>query len=183
MIKNSSYGIPPANWVPKDICSSIHSPKEFLAFKGDVVYDLLIETEWKVKHLLHITAFNPIERRVGFRPRIYDTEMETGSRELVHTCFILRDPDSPFPGGNEYNHVSNAKCGPLKDNSERACPIDILYESQKMECVSPEESVWSTKLLAELESIKKEVEPNNIFKCVVNLSGLCVASMLLFKVV
>ena len=46
-----------------------------------------------------------------------------------------------------------------------ACPSDILYESQKSQCVSVEESVWGTNLLEELESIKKEVDPHNMFKC------------------
>ena len=79
-----------------------------------------------------------------------------------HTRFMLLNRDISFPGGgNEYNHISNVKFGSLKDNPERACPIDIPYESQKMQCVSLEESVWGTKLLAELESIKKEVDPKN----------------------
>ena len=60
--------------------------------------------------------------------------------------------------------IKHFNFGTLKDNHDRACRTDILYELQKMQCVSLQESVWGTSFLVKLESIKKEVDTNDMFK-------------------
>ena len=165
---------PPPGWgSDTSSCWSVLVPKEILANKDDFLFELLLHIggsphviggKTSVAHD-QTTAINPVQRDAGLQACIYSAELETRARAKFHNYYTTSNPDSSFPGGTEYNHISNVKFGPLKNSHTTACPPEISFESQKRECVSLEESVWGTKILAELESIKKEVDPNNMFKC------------------
>ena len=74
------------------------------------------------------------------------------------------DPED-FPGFVGPNHAHTAVRGPLKSDWTKACPYDWTKEEQDEKCFSLQESVYGTKLLRELEAIKKNVDPTGMFTC------------------
>ena len=110
------------------------------------------------------TAVPLLQRQAGLQSCVYDRETERLAR-FGFSFFQPEAEDGAFLVGTEYNHISNVLFGPLKTDFTEPCPTDISTEEQEELCVSLVESVWGTKLLAELEATKKEVDPNNMFKC------------------
>lgn len=155
-------------------CWSALIPLDFLKHdRSDFMYELL-KAITPVSHTLggkatsahdQITAINPIQRYSGLEACIPDINIERKAREHFQKYYSAYNPNQRIAGGTEFNHISNIKFGPLKNNPQEPCPDHLSYEEQKASCVSIEEDVWGTDLLAELESIKKEVDPNNMFKC------------------
>eukprot|EP00122_Pirum_gemmata_P000459 Pgem_evm1s402 len=75
-----------------------------------------------------------------------------------------------LPSLYEYNHINGFVLGPLKTDYSKPCPTfhtprDRERRQSNTNCISLQEAVWGTKLLIELEAIKKMVDPNHILKC------------------
>lgn len=162
---------PPSTFPDVAVCWSVLVPIEFLKFKDEGIIDLVLglPTSHVIggKATVSSDSMNSIpapQRRAGLQSCIFDRNLETIARESFK--FFEPEPEEGmFPGGTEYNHISNILFGPLKSNWYAACPDELSFEESEEQCVSTVESVWGTKLLGELEAIKKEVDPNNMFKC------------------
>lgn len=170
------------------VCWSVLVPIEFLKFRGegdDGIIDLVLALPNSHviggKATVSSDSMNSIpapQRRAGLQSCIFDPSFETAARGSF--AFFEPEPEEGmFPGGTEYNHISNILFGPLKSNWYEACPVDLSFAESEEQCISTVESVWGTKLLGELESIKKEFDPNNMFKCYrcvgENMQGDCEA--------
>jgi len=51
------------------------------------------------------------------------------------------------------------------------CPTDWTMERRVEECFSPQEAVYGTKRLRELEEIKGSIDPQNLFNCFTCISN------------
>jgi len=165
---------PPPSPYPSTVgCWSILVPKYNLKYKTDEIWSFLkyfggsshvIGGKTSVAHD-QMTAMNPIQRESGLQACIPERGYEEVVRGILLPTYNALNPNQTFPGGTEYNHISNILFGPLKSNHAKPCPEKKDYSWQKENCVSIEESVWGTTILIELELIKKKVDPHNMFKC------------------
>merc|ERR1712176_283506 len=55
--------------------------------------------------------------------------------------------------------------GPLKDDWTKACPLEWTQDERDEKCISTQEAIYGTKLLARLEAIKEAVDPDYMFDC------------------
>ncbi|EJK67260.1 hypothetical protein THAOC_11735 [Thalassiosira oceanica] len=81
-------------------------------------------------------------------PRLYDTSDKNN-----------------FPGFLGSNHATPLAQGPLKDDWTKACPPEWTALQRQEKCISVQEAVYGTKLLAKLEAIKEAVDPAGMFTC------------------
>ena len=70
-----------------------------------------------------------------------------------------------FPSFQGANHIGPNHMGPLKDDWTKVCPSEWTQEERDEKCVSIQETVYGTKVLARLEAIKEAVDPNYMFDC------------------
>jgi len=68
-----------------------------------------------------------------------------------------------FPGFVGHNH--SVRHGPLKEDWTKPCPIGLTLDEMDELCVSEQEAVWGTELLARLEKFKAEIDPDMIMTC------------------
>lgn len=163
---------PPSTQSDVSVCWSVLVPKNVILFdKSDDLFNFL--TILPESHVIgwqaaiaddSTTSVPLLQRQAGLQSCIFDRDTERAARQSF-SFFIEEQEGGGFPGGTEYNHISNVLFGPLKTDFTEPCPTNITTEEQGELCVSLVESVWGTKLLSELEGIKKEVDPNNMFKC------------------
>jgi len=124
-----------------------------------------------------MTAISKVEREAAFQVSI-PTDM--ASPKIAALASHLKLPSEAslrklflpyvangthFLGGTEYNHISADVVGPLKTNFAEPCPSDYSEEQRQEECLSLQESVWGTEMLAKLEAIKAGVDPNGLLSC------------------
>lgn len=115
-----------------------------------------------------MTAVPAAEREAGFQTCIFDVP---GAALQSHyraqfAPFYPKEPDAgAFPGGTEYNHIAANVIGPLKADWTAPCPMNYTKAQQAKDCVSLQESVWGTALLAKLEAVKHAVDPEHLFNC------------------
>ena len=55
--------------------------------------------------------------------------------------------------------------GPLRDDWTKPCPSEWTQEERNEKCVSIQETIYGTKVLARLEAIKEAIDPNYMFDC------------------
>ncbi|EJK52138.1 hypothetical protein THAOC_28624 [Thalassiosira oceanica] len=72
---------------------------------------------------------------------------------------------SNFPGFLGSNHANPLAQGPLKDDWTRACPQEWTAQQRQEKCISVQEAIYGTELLAKLEAIKEAVDPAGMFTC------------------
>ena len=53
--------------------------------------------------------------------------------------------------------------GPLKSDWTKPCPFDWSKEEKLDKCISFQEAVWGTELLARLETIQSGLDPKSLF--------------------
>lgn len=73
--------------------------------------------------------------------------------------------DNNFPSFIGGNHVGPNMRGPLKNDWTKPCPLDWTQQERDDGCISLQESLWGTKTLNRLESIKESIDPDFIFDC------------------
>jgi hypothetical protein len=94
--------------------------------------------------------------------RSHNLSLEASLRKSFHPYVVN---GTKFLGGTEYNHIGPDVVGPLKTNFTEPCPSHYDEEERREKCMSLQESVWGTDMLAELEGIKADVDPKGLFSC------------------
>lgn len=84
--------------------------------------------------------------------------------ELFPKVFDTTDPEN-FPGFIGSNHAGAHIRGPTKDDWTKACPLDWSQEERDDKCIPLQETIYGTKRLRRLESIKEAIDPNYMFDC------------------
>jgi hypothetical protein len=120
---------------------------------------------WTSKAHDNMTSIHPLQRDSGFQAQICVDEFKSYMLREFQPFYGPRS-EGKYPGGHsEYNHVSARSPGPLKSDFATACPSDLSSAEQAAQCVSVQEAVWGTDLLARLTSIKAAVDPMHVFYC------------------
>jgi hypothetical protein len=88
--------------------------------------------------------------------------------DIMETMFPIMfgdlDPSvDAFPGFVGHNHF--VRHGPLKEDWTKPCPISYTPDEMDELCVSEQEAVWGTELLARLEKFKAKIDPDGIMTC------------------
>jgi hypothetical protein len=84
--------------------------------------------------------------------------------ELFPKVFDTTDPEN-FPGFIGSNHAGAHIRGPTKGDWTKACPLDWSQEERDDKCIPLQETIYGTKRLRRLESIKEAIDPNYMFDC------------------
>jgi len=109
-------------------------------------------------------SLSPAHRRAGWMMMFkYDYPSNFFS-ELFPQMFNTSTRDE-FPGFIGSNHRTAYLKGPLKEDWTQHCPIDWTDEKRDALCISAEEAVYGTKLLAQLTAIKEKVDGNYLLDC------------------
>mmetsp|Transcript_47156 Transcript_47156/g.52713 ORF Transcript_47156/g.52713 Transcript_47156/m.52713 type:complete len:703 (-) Transcript_47156:137-2245(-) len=77
----------------------------------------------------------------------------------------MYDTSDGFPSYLGGNHAGPNTMGPLKDDWTKACPLDWTDKERTEKCISQQEIIYGTKLLARLEAIKVVIDPDYMFDC------------------
>lgn len=89
---------------------------------------------------------------------------EVQKRVLKHLGVNGTAPgEASFPGFTDPNHQPGWYAGPLKTDWTQACPLEISAEEREELCLSVQETMYGTRNLQRLESIKSEIDPKNLF--------------------
>jgi len=123
-----------------------------------------------------MTAVSQSERGAAFQTLVFtnmgDWGFKQGELESLEKnvrAWLLpyqtADGGNKFLGATEYNHISPDVVGPLKKDWTSPCPRDLTREERSNQCMSLQEAVWGTDMLAKLESIKKEFDAQHLFNC------------------
>lgn len=112
-----------------------------------------------------ITAI-PLSRREGGLMLTF-TDMMINP-DVLETMFPIMfgdlDPSADtFPGFVGHNHY--VRHGPLKEDWTKPCPITLTLDEMDKLCISEQEAVWGTELLARLENFKAKIDPDGIMTC------------------
>ena len=88
--------------------------------------------------------------------------------DILETMFPIMfgdlDPSTDaFPGFVGHNHY--VRHGPLKEDWKKPCPITYTLDEMDELCISEQEAVWGTELLARLENFKAKIDPDGIMTC------------------
>ena len=113
------------------------------------------------------TSVNPFQRTSGLQCVIINEYNSFPYEQHYRTQFLpyMATAAGKFPGGAEYNHIAPNQVGPLKSNWTIPCPQTYTKAEQAVNCVSLQESVWGTDILARLETTKLLVDPLSNFNC------------------
>jgi hypothetical protein len=84
--------------------------------------------------------------------------------DIFPQMFDTTDTDN-FPGFVGSNHAGPNTRGPLKHDWTKPCPLEWTTAERDEKCISLQEAIWGTKLLARLEKIKENIDPNYMFNC------------------
>eukprot|EP00122_Pirum_gemmata_P017524 Pgem_evm1s16412 len=147
---------------------SVNVPKSFL-----------LQRYWAVNNFLHLTSFTHImggntEISGDGHSAITQAQREAGLQATVFDSFFNHmynltkaQTENEYPGMYEYNHINGFGMGGHKADWSAPCAFTTYANRNENteKCVSIQEGVWGTTLLRELEDIKKNVDPNNIFQC------------------
>jgi len=110
-----------------------------------------------------VNSLSPNRRTTAFQKSVPSVEMRSRYYELFYGD--LDPATDEFPGSSCHNHALYYEMGPQKNDWTKACPIDISQFEREQLCVDKNLAAWGTVNLARLESIKEQVDPNNLFIC------------------
>jgi len=111
------------------------------------------------------TAINPLQRVSGCQGSFPNVLAEIIRRKLSEEGYWVHN-ESQYAGGEfEYNHMAASAFGPLKSDLSASCPSNYTQQLKIEHCLSAQMSVWGEELLGDLETIKKKVDPKNLFTC------------------
>eukprot|EP00984_Skeletonema_dohrnii_P001959 scaffold662_cov124-Skeletonema_dohrnii-CCMP3373.AAC.3 len=111
-------------------------------------------------------ALSQAHRDAAFMVSLFDTADEEANfwGNLFPKMFDISDK-SNFPPVFGSNHAGFLTTGPLKDDWTKPCPREWTFEERGEKCISFQEAIYGTERLAQLEAIKKAVDPHFIFNC------------------
>merc|ERR1712157_553099 len=81
-----------------------------------------------------------------------------------HVLKYLPTDGTEFPGFSELNHQFMWYAGPLKEDWNKACPLEIDEDERRERCMSVQETLFGTSNLKRLEDIKSRIDPLNLFR-------------------
>merc|ERR1711959_809894 len=80
-----------------------------------------------------------------------------------HVLKYLQTDGKDFPGFSELNHQFGWYAGPLKEDWNKACPLEIEEDERRERCMSVQETLFGTRNWKRLEDIKSRFDPLNLF--------------------
>jgi len=150
-------------------------PAEFLLRKDEDSHFILRMGSLNTAHIMggwahnnsdQMNAVSPTERTVaGLQMVVVGSPPQSKYLRLFQQYYAQPTETNPIVASTELNHIAPAYFGPLKKNHSVACPLFYTVEEREELCVSGQEAVWGTEGLANLERIKKALDPKNLFNC------------------
>jgi len=122
-----------------------------------------------------LASLSETHRTAAFMANIPHTGDVTET--IYKMLFEGLDFNGDFPGLFGSNHLNPIAMGPVKTDWTKPCPTDWTMERRAEECFSPQEAVYGTKRLRELEEIKGMIDPQNLFNCFTCISNPTTESM------
>eukprot|EP00978_Attheya_sp_CCMP212_P021949 scaffold64695_cov45-Attheya_sp.AAC.1 len=107
-----------------------------------------------------MTAIPQNKRNAGIYVHVSGEALEVVLRLLYENA---NQSNGSFPGYVGHNH--QVEYGPLKEDWTKLCPLSYSMEEKQEFCISEQEAVWGTELLAKLEIIKAEMDPEYTMTC------------------
>jgi len=152
-------------------CISVFVPEDFLRQKNAEVHALMSFATSHVTGAYAATshdqtsAVTEAQRGSGLQIFLCGDEQQAAFLPLFQKFWPSPAAGDNLGTGGEFNHMGSDSYGPLLTDTSKPCPNAYSHAQRDAECYSYQEFVWGTAGLRRLESIKKAVDPTNLFNC------------------